>query len=747
MSLRDIYRASRRLEQWMLWVMGAILTLGVTAVLSLSFLRGNQVDVQLGAPSAQRVTSNKDQAYTSSWLTEQARDAAASRVTDVYTPIDRDIGRNQIALLRSVFGFITTVREDRLASREWKQAALLGISVVQIEPAVVDLLIDLSPDGLVQVEEEAVAIIDELMRREIRDNRPQEIAEAVQSAIRFGVSGKQETILTALVPQLIVPNTFYDQVATEQARLQARANVPSVERTILNGETILREGQIVTPLEMEMLMALRLLQEQPDWWGVLRNALVAFTAVLLLMLYYVSYREREYDRIRYMLFLSVFLLLQLLAAEWLIQPQSRVAYLLPAATLSILTAMIFDGRLALVVTLLTAALSGYIASNSLEMAFYGAVGGLLAILTMRDVQRINALFRAGVMAAVGNWLVLIIFQARSGVDLAELARLAGLAFAGGILSAALAILGLFAASSLFGIITLVQLQELSRFDQPLLKQLLHTAPGTYHHSIMVANLAEQAAERIGANSLLARVGAFYHDIGKMSNTLYFTENQEGENPHDELDPYVSAELIIAHVVEGQKMARRARLPERIQDFIMEHHGNYVVKYFYRKALDAAQSADGQAPAPVDEARFRYPGPPPRSRETGIVMLADAVEATSKAVQPNTVRAIEKLVYSITDELLDAHQLDDSGLSLGDLRQIRESFIETLQGRFHVRVRYAGNEALEAENARPLPPPGVPVPPALPAALPAGEKIDVAPTLTGARLRSVAVSPKRPNPTP
>jgi putative nucleotidyltransferase with HDIG domain len=266
----------------------------------------------------------------------------------------------------------------------------------------------------------------------------------------------------------------------------------------------------------------------------------------------------------------------------------------------------------------------------------------------------------------------------------------------------LTIAGFYLIGSVFGIITTLQLQELSHLDHPLLKELLRKAPGTYHHSIMVSNLAEQAAERIRANASLVRVGAFYHDIGKMTRPQFFTENQEGVNLHETLDPYSSAKVIIAHVTDGLQMARQYRLPRQVQEFIATHHGDRLIKAFYRKACDSAENPDT-----VDPARFSYPGPRPSSRETGLVAMADTIEAASSAIQPNNEAAVEKLVNTLVDDMMREGQLDNTGLTLGDINAARESYIETLKGRFHVRVKYEGNEAISAQNspARVVPAPG------------------------------------------
>jgi putative nucleotidyltransferase with HDIG domain len=367
----------------------------------------------------------------------------------------------------------------------------------------------------------------------------------------------------------------------------------------------------------------------------------------------------------------------------------------PISALAMLIAVIFDIRFAILITIVMAYLVGLIASNSLEMSLYTAVGGLMAVLTLRDVHRFNAFFRAGLMAALGHILVILIFRLPQDIEIVELFQLVLYGLANGIFSAALTLIGFYITGATFRVTTTFQLQDLSRLDHPLLRELLRRAPGTYHHSIMVANLAEQAAENIKANSNLVRVGAFYHDIGKMNRPPFFTENQEGVNPHDSLDPYTSARIILSHVSDGLEMARRYRLPDRIRDFIAEHHGTRLAKSFYMKARDRA----GEEANEVDKQKFSYAlvgGRRPRSREAGIVMLADAVEATSTALRPDSEKAIEKLVNSIVDSDLIEGQLDESELTLGDIKLIRSSFIETLKGRYHVRVRYPGDEEFEIE---------------------------------------------------
>ena len=697
-ALFNAYQSNlnRRLHTWQLVMMAVFMAIGIAAILSLSFIRSSQFDIEAGDPSPQRIESPQTKTFASEYLTSLERDRAAAAVSDVYTSIDRSIGRSQVDTANELFTFIEVVRADSSASREEKVRYLEAVNSAEIDAPLAELLLDASTPSLSTIQTQAVRIIDQLMRDEIRSDDLGGIIEQQVSRSISLVSEEQESVLMGLVPDLIVPNSFYDEALTEQSRTDAREAIEPISQSVKKEQIILDEGDLATQEKIEILEELGFLQQETNWWEFGSILLVAALSTALIFLYYLRYRESHYQRLRYMLLLLVLVLAFTASAEFLFSQQSILSYIFPAAALSMLMAVIFDGRFASLITFVMAGIVGFVSNGSLEMTFYAFVGSLIAIYTLRDTQRINAYFRAGVLAILGNLTVIAIFNLTAIPDPVDLLQIVGLAIASGGFAAMLTIAGFYVIGSFFGITTMLQLQELSRFDQPLLQELLHKAPGTYHHSIMVANLAEQAADRIDANSLLVRVGAFYHDIGKMEHAPFFSENQEGVNPHDTLAPQESAVYIVGHVKEGLAMARKNRLPERIQDFIAEHHGNNVLNYFYKKACDAAAENE-QLIELVDKETFSYPGPAPRSRETGIVMMADAVEATSKAVQPNNVAAIEKLVRTIVDDLLAANQLDDSGLTMGEIRDVRASFVETLQGRYHSRVKYAGNDELEAAN--------------------------------------------------
>jgi len=685
------------IEGSILWLFIIVLTISITGILALNTSLAPQLDVREGQPSPVQIVAPRAIVFESDELTRKARELAAANIEDIYDPPSLTIGRSQNDLARDIFAFVDTVRADNLASPATKIGYLKAITGVRIENEVAEDLVTMSGEAYETAKADVLRIIQVMMRDQIRDIDLTETRRQARLQTSFELSPQQERVVTSLTPQFIVANSFFNEEQTLAERQAAADLIPPQPQEIRQGEMIVRVGELLNEEHMEILTELDLIQQERRWQDVVSIFTASLLAVMLITLYWQQFHPRLREIVRYWFLFGLLILLFMLAARLMIPGRTAIAYLYPAAALSLLLAIIFDKRLALVVTIILATIVGIIANNSLEMAVYTATGGVLAVLTLRDTIRINAVFRAGLMAALGNMAIVLVFRLPQNIEGIELAELLGLALFNGVIAASLTIGGFYLAGSLFGVITTIQLQDLSRLDHPLLKELLRRAPGSYHHSIMVANLAEQAAERIRANSTLVRVGAFYHDVGKMNRPPFFTENQDGPNPHDSLDPYSSARIIISHVTDGLTLAKQNRLPDRIRDFIAEHHGTRVVAVFYKKAQALIPEDGGE---PVDKKRFQYPGPRPRSRETAIVALADAVEAASSAIRPDTEAAIEKLVNSIVEDHLKESQLDNSSLTLGDLKQIRESFSETLKGRFHVRVKYPGNEELMSPESLP-----------------------------------------------
>ncbi len=690
----DLWQRGRHaFRQSILWVYALIIALGLTLILSFQLFQPSDVIVTLNEPATAEIVAPYTHSFTSEVLTEQARQDAAKAVADQYTALDLNIGRTQLNLASQMFNYIDTIRADSQANQARKIQYLQAIQTAVIDELVAADLLAMNEAEYTVARQEVLDIIDTVMRQEIKESQLRDAQRAARLQASLNLTRAQENVVTNLAPQFIVPNVFLDEVATQAKRAEAATAVQPISRTVYKGQVIIQAGKIVDAADLELLTELGLLQVKTNWRTVISTFLSSLLAVVIISLFWQQFEPIIRQNTRYLSALGSIIWIFALLAKLLPTGTTYILYWYPLAAMAMLLAVIYDEAMSIVVTVVMAGLIGFNVANSLELTIYYAAGGLLAALTLRDAQRVNAFFRAGVVAAVGYITVIVIFRLTQDIGTLELLQLLLYGLANGVLSAALTLVGFFALGSIFKMTTTLQLQELSRLDHPLLQELLRRAPGTYHHSIMVANLAEQAADRIKAQSTLVRVGAFYHDIGKMNNPSFFTENQEGHNPHDSIGPERSAEIIVSHVTDGLELARRYKLPDRIRDFIAEHHGRRLVRGFYLKAVEQAGGDETQ----VDESRYRYPGPRPQSRESGIVMLADAVEATSSALRPNTEKAIEKLVTTIIQEDLREGQLNNSGLTLGDIQMIRESFIEALKGRFHVRVRYPGNEEMEDKD--------------------------------------------------
>jgi putative nucleotidyltransferase with HDIG domain len=376
----------------------------------------------------------------------------------------------------------------------------------------------------------------------------------------------------------------------------------------------------------------------------------------------------------------------------LVAPGTLTLYFAPFAAVAMMLTVLVGGRTALA-TQIAGALHVGILSLQVEHVAYVLVPALLGMAAIRRATTARE-FVAGAFNVSGGNLGVIgafLLLARP-TDVLGLIQLGSAGVASGALSGLVAFGATGFLGHLFRITTVFELRELGDPNHPLLRQLLLRTPGTYHHSLLVANLAERAAEVIAADGLTARVGAYYHDIGKMRNPLAFIENQTGKNPHDELDPLVSAQIVSAHIRDGLVLAERYHLPEQITDMIPAHHGTMLVKYFWQTAKDRGQN--------VDEKAFRHPGPKPRTREAGIVMLADGVEASVRSLAEKTADTIRAMVDKIVDERVADGQLDECDLTLRDIHRIKDAFCELLLGVYHERIPYPEDRIARIDSLRP-----------------------------------------------
>ncbi len=444
--------------------------------------------------------------------------------------------------------------------------------------------------------------------------------------------------------------------------------------------------------------------------------LVALMAGASLAFYLYLFQPREVSNLGRLAMVGLLVILWVAAAKVFLSltlPDNDrlfLSYMLPVAAAPMLVATLLDRGLALAVALVVALLAAFAGFydqdvppvgatsplNAFPMASVFLLSGLAGIYAVFQAERMQRYLLAGGMVALVSFLLLLAFwlldDARQGQDLPLMLLASGIA---GMLSAVITVGGSVVLGLLFGISTRVQLMELGQLSHPLLRRLQEEAPGTFHHSVVVGNLAERAADLVKADALLVRVGCYFHDIGKVSQPEYYIENQlGGDNPHDRLTPKASAAIVSQHVRAGLELARKYRLPAPVRAFISEHHGTRLVTYFYRKA-------SAQDPT-VDAEKFRYPGPKPTSKETAIVMLADSVEAVVRSSRDRSPERIDALVDGVMAERLAEGQLDQCDLTLRDLRVIGESFKATLRGIYHPRIEYPAPTPVEARAAASAP---------------------------------------------
>jgi putative nucleotidyltransferase with HDIG domain len=418
--------------------------------------------------------------------------------------------------------------------------------------------------------------------------------------------------------------------------------------------------------------------------------LLAALVVMLLFGWLWRFRPQIWNRPNAVLLIALVVLGATIAIK-VTGDRPLLPYVLPTAAVGLLLAVLLDAGVALIVTALTALLGGAMV-GTVEYSMYAMLGGMAGVILVRRGERFGHFAQAAVAIGTIQAAVVVLFTLLGTRDLTGAAELVGAAFASAAGSAVAALGSFVVVGNVFGITTSFQLLELANPSQPLLRRLLLETPGTYHHSLMVGNLAERAAEAIGADPLLARVAAYYHDVGKLANPLAYIENQaNGENVHDELTPEESVVLVKEHVARGIDLAYEYRLPKPIIAFIPQHHGTALMSYFHARAKDRSDE--------VDDARFRHSGPKPQSREAAILMLADGVEASVRSLGEHDEPAIRAMVDRIIRERLDDGQFDECDLTLRDLERIREAFVAQLLGMYHRRVEYPQNKIVEIESRR------------------------------------------------
>lgn len=659
-------------------------------------LRPTTQAVDIGDVAQITLQSPRDIEYVSEIRTEEARKAAESAVQSVYSSPDPVIARQQIERLRTTLQNITTIRADVEITIDEKKTKILALSDVRLKIETIDYLLNISDSRWETIQAEAVRVLEQVMRRAIFEDKVDVAQSGISSFVSLTLNEQQSALVTELVSAFVVPNSFFSEELTTAARLTARNAVKPIVQTYKTGETIVAAGEIITPADMEAFQQLGVISPGQRWEDMLgAAAIIILSAVLVPLYFFRRKRSVVINDPRSILVIAVVFVIFLIGAR-LFTDRTLAPYGYPLQAAGLLIATLFGLEVGFVISIPLCLLAAYGLSNTLDLAPYYLLSSLIGLLALGPARRFMGFLRAGIAIALSGLVVLIAYRLPFySPDWLGAVQFIGIVAFAGFAAASITLLLQYMFAQLLGLTTALQLLDISRSDSPLLQLFLRNAPGTYQHSLQVANLAEQAAEKIGADPLLTRVGAQIHDIGKALNPGFFIENQlpGNVNTHQDADPEEVAATIIRHVTDGVQLAKKHRLPRRLHDFILEHHGSLITRYQYNQAMEAA----GGDVTKVDIEKFRYPGPRPASRETALLMLADATEARTRAERPTTDDDLRKLVQNVIDTVQKYNQLDDTLLTLRDLNLITESFVTTLRGSHHPRIQYPNANAPDQDS--------------------------------------------------
>lgn len=645
---------------------------------SQSLIVGDVAQITLKAP--------RDIEYVSEIRTEEARKAAESAVQPVYSSPDPAIARQQIERLRTTMQYITSVRSNVDFTPEERKSNLVALSDVRLQLTTIDYVLGISDSRWDIVQAEALRVLEQVMRRAIYEDKVETTQSSISSSVSLTLNEQQAALVTELVAAFIVPNSFFSEDLTTAAKQAARDGLKPIVQTYKTGETIVPAGEIITPADMEAFGQLGMIRPGQRWEDMLGAvAIILLSAALVPLYFYRRKRLAVMNDPRSLLVIALIFSVFLIGAR-LFSDRTLAPYGYPVQAAGLLLATLFGLEVGLVISIPLCLLAAYGLSNTFDLAPYYLLSSLIGLLALGPARRFWGFLRAGIAITLSGVVILVAYRLPFfPPDLLGTVQFLGIVAFSGFSAASITLLLQYLFAQLLGLTTSLQLLDISRPDSPLLQFFLRSAPGTYQHSLQVANLAEQAAEKIGADPLLTRVGAQFHDIGKALNPTFFIENQipGSVNTHQDANPEEVAATIIRHVTDGVLLAKKHRLPRRLHDFILEHHGTLITRYQYTQAMEAANNDVTK----VDIEKFRYPGPRPASRESALLMLADATEARARAERPATDDDLRKLVQSVISTVQKFNQLDDTLLTLRDLNLITESFVTTLRGIYHPRIQY------------------------------------------------------------
>ena len=689
----------RRLE-WRRATLAVVVTALVIGILAVP-LRAGQVDLHLGDLAPENYIAPRHVRFVDQDKTDTVRRYAEVQVSKQYTVID-NAEEQALATVVSFFRAAARVRDDAsLADLEARITALRQTLPASEPPAVTDLALraafSIGVAELQIVEAECAQIVSDLMSQELADDT--DALATARDGIPLQLRGKTNLapntsrLARAVISGSLIENRLYDASRTDELRRDARDRVDLQYTEVKRGDLIARRGEAITADHLRTLRELGLVRAAVDPLQTWSLVGLAIGVVAFFCLFLQRFHLRTYENLSQLFLLSIIGVVGLLSFRVLtsllqgVLTPEQIGFLavLCASLSAMLVASLVNPQAAVFVGVSMTLLVGVIADADLTFAVIGVVASLIGVVMVSKIRSRADILRTGLLLALTNVGVGFLVQGARGGGF-EMQIVRDMSLWGGM-GGAIAVILFWPLTALlerpFRLTTTLTLLELSDPNHPLVRRLQMEAPGTYHHSIIVGNLAEAAANAIGADGLFARVASYYHDIGKVVRPYFFVENQTSVNRHTEINPSLSALVITSHVKDGVEMAEEHRLPRPIIDIIKEHHGTCLIKYFYHRAVTASEATAG----PALEYQFRYDGPRPRTKESGIIMLADATEAASRVLEKPTPTRIRELIDNIVRDRLADGQMEECELTFKDLETISASLARSMASQLHARVEY------------------------------------------------------------
>jgi len=688
---------ARRVLWWVIFFLFSFIILGANFI-------PDQVVLETGEVAKKDVYYNGGVVtYTSEIKTAEARAKAAQEVPQIFQ-MNHQVLNNLELGVEDFFVAVSTIKNDANLDETAKMEKLKGLLPESVPQESLSALLDADQETVAMLETELKGII----RTRMQDGVTKDQLESVQRRIindveALDLKSSFKVCLRGIVNQLkFEPNKIYDPVTTAQEVESKLAQVKPVQVTIQPGEKIVEKGAVTTPEQIEALKYLGLQRANtpfPTFVGLFGFIAIVYVLIIVYIRGYKPELQKQESNIVLLgLLINVSLIIAKIVTSIHISDRpefaSQLGYAIPIAASSMLAAILFDVRTAVFITVVLGLFIGVITNGQMIYVTVAIVGGLVGIYRVANLSQRSHLVRASIDIGLVSALTVGVLGLMWNQSMPVIGLGMGMGLFNGVFASILTIGTLPFLETAFGITTSVKLLELSNPGHPLMKRLMVEAPGTYHHSILVGNLAEAAADAVGADSLLVRVGSYFHDIGKVKRPYFFIENQPSvENPHDKITPTLSTLIITSHVKDGVELAKEHKFPKVIVDIIEQHHGTGLVSYFYHKAKE------GDKPESVLESDFRYQTPRPQNRETAIIMLADSVEAAVHVLEKPTKGHLEAKVREIIKQKLDDGQLSECDLTFKDIAVITQTFVRVLNGMFHSRIEYPDQVAKEMERGK------------------------------------------------